>query len=925
MLCATRRLAQALGQQYDQLQAGAGLVRWPTLAARTVGEWLAEQAEVLQLRADEAQLSAQPLLQRRPLGGFEERLLWEGIISGSLEDGQRSLFDIAAMAATAKEAHAVAVGWKLPLDGAFASDETRRFLAWRKAFLAACDKAGLVDETRLHWALLALISNPAAVPSLPRHILLAGFDRYTPIEQSLQEICRERGCWVDELDTAHPAVQDDAEDQDELWEREADAGPQRQRAVSYPDTAAECLAAALWARARLADNPQARLGIVVPDLAACRTLIQDTLDDVLAPWAIRPAGAEGARPYNISLGLALHRHPLVATALALLRLVAMPKPIEQGQFSQLLRSPYWSAGGSEADDRARIEAGLRQGVAPKASLRRYLSFATFYGERHALAVPRLLADLDALIQAGDQLPRRKAPSYWAEAFLALLDQGGWLAERTLTSHEYQTRLAFLEETRKLAGLDTLLDEVNAATALKHLTQLCGERVFQPKTQGNPPIQVLGLLETTGLNFDALWVMGMTDAAWPPPARPNPLLPAELQRDRRTPNASATVQLAFAATVQRRLGRSAPEVVFSWPRNEGSSGLRPSPLLSRLLPAEERDAPDSPHWAKHRDPAAFAPPLDDHLAPPVAEGETVQGGTWLLRAQAICPAWAYYQYRLGAKKLETPVEGLDPAQRGSLVHDTLEYFWRQVKTLHALQAMDDDRRRDAVLAAIDAVLAGHDEDPRRESLKPRFRALERQRILRLVMGWLAVELQRPQPFTVVACEESVRVEIEGIAANMQIDRIDQLEDGRLLVIDYKTGAAIDTQNWATERITEPQLPIYAAIAQPADNAIAAVVFAKVLLDDPSFIGLGEEDGLLPKVAGLDSKAGRKLFADSQRFPDWPSVLEHWRQRIAAIAREVKAGEAAVSFSDEKDLRYCDVLPLLRLAERKAQQERAGHES
>jgi exodeoxyribonuclease-5 len=52
-----------------------------------------------------------------------------------------------------------------------------------------------------------------------------------------------------------------------------------------------------------------------------------------------------------------------------------------------------------------------------------------------------------------------------------------------------------------------------------------------------------------------------------------------------------------------------------------------------------------------------------------------------------------------------------------------------------------------------------------------------------------------------------------------------------------------------------------------------------------------------------------------------VLEHWRQRIAAIAQEVKAGHAAVDFTDEKDLRHCDVLPLLRLAERKAQEERA----
>jgi len=902
VLCATRRLAQSLQLQYDQGQARAGLGRWDSLDARTLGQWFAALTETLQLGGDEHWLKAHPDLDLHLLDGFSERLLWERIINASLAEGEQSLFDTAAMAATAAEAHAIAAGWKLKIDTTFASDETKRFLAWRKDFLAECGKRGLIDETRQHQALLGLLAADRCPLPLPRQVLFVGFDRYTPIEQELQRLLQERGVVLDELDTG------------------IDDSDGAQQAVSYPDTAAECLAAALWARDQLAARPQAKLGIVIPDLAGCRDLIQDTLDDILAPWAIRPAGAEGTRPYNISLGRVLGRYPLIATALELLRRITAPKAVEQEVFSQLLRSPYWSAGSTEADARARIEAGLREGVAPKATLRRYLSFVAFYAERHTLAVPQLLHHLQALVQAADSLPKRKPPSHWAELFLSLLDQTGWLAERTLSSQEYQTRQALLEETRKLAGLDALLGEVNAAIALKHLLQLCGERVFQPKTQGNPTIQVLGLLETTGLSFDALWVMGMTDGAWPPPARPNPLLPAELQRDRRTPNASATVQLEFAATVQRRLRRSAPEVVFSWPRGEGASELRPSPLLGNHFPAEAKETPPSPHWASRRHEDAFAPPMDDHIAPAVAEGETVQGGTWLLRAQAICPAWAYFQYRLGAKKLETPVEGLDPAQRGSLVHDTLEHFWKRVQSLQGLQALDEDARRDAVLAAIDAVLAEHDEDPRRESLKPRFRALERQRILRLVLGWLAVELQRSQAFTVVACEASVRVEIEGIAANMQIDRIDRLEDGRLLVIDYKTGAAIDTKNWASERITEPQLPIYAAIAQPADNAIAAVVFAKVLLDDPSFIGLGEEDGLLPKVAGINSKAGRKLFADAERFPDWASVLEHWRQRIAAIAREVKAGEAAVSFRDEKDLRYCDVLPLLRLAERKAQMER-----
>jgi exodeoxyribonuclease-5 len=98
----------------------------------------------------------------------------------------------------------------------------------------------------------------------------------------------------------------------------------------------------------------------------------------------------------------------------------------------------------------------------------------------------------------------------------------------------------------------------------------------------------------------------------------------------------------------------------------------------------------------------------------------------------------------------------------------------------------------------------------------------------------------------------------------------------------------------------------------------VAFAKVVFDDACFAGIADADGLLPRVPGVDSKDGRKTFA-IDRFADWRAVLEHWRSSLRSIAREVKAGDAAVRFAAEQDLKYCDVLPLLRLPERQAQWE------
>ena len=219
------------------------------------------------------------------------------------------------------------------------------------------------------------------------------------------------------------------------------------------------------------------------------------------------------------------------------------------------------------------------------------------------------------------------------------------------------------------------------------------------------------------------------------------------------------------------------------------------------------------------------------------------------------------------------------------------------------------RQQAIVEAVDKALQNFELD-RRVTLPARFRELEAARLAKLLDVWLQVEARRGLPFEVVACEQPAEVEIEGIKVRMVVDRIDQLADGRQVIIDYKTGASIDTRNWAEQRITEPQLPIYAALV---NEDVAAVVFAKVLLDKPAFAGVADEKDILPGVQGIgDDK--QKVF-DPAEFPDWIAVITHWRERLHAVAKEVKAGQAGVVFADEKGLQYCEVLPLLRLPERR----------
>ena len=910
VLCASQRLARNLRRDHDRLQLARGLTRWQPLQALAPAQWLEAVLREALLAGEIAVAEAPRLL----LGDMQERILWDRAITAASEGSADevasegadevasvdALFDREGLASAAAEANALMAAWniRIPVDAAQQSQETRQFLRWREEFQRICGVAGWLEAARtLDWQIDRI---KAGAGRLPGQLALAGFDRYNRQETRLVRVLMQRGVAVYELEQGLPAT--------------AQAS-----VAALPDRVAECRAAAAWARQQLEINPQARLGIVVPELGALRETLAAMLDDALDPAAVSPALAEMPRRYNFSLGLPLARQPMVAVALQLLVMATQSRRIAQEEFAALLRQPYWSADVGEADGRARLDARMREFLAPAFPLERVLRFIE-KAVAKGMGIARLLTHLQVFQGVLAAQPARQSPSAWALAFQRLLEAAGWPGERGLSSHEYQARRAFAETLESLAQLDAVLGRVSLAEACRRFSQLCRERIFQPATAGDPPVQVMGLLEIADTPLDALWAMGMNDHLWPPPPRPNPLLPAELQRRARAPGASAEIQGEFADVIQRRLLRSAPQVCFSWARSEGGRELRPSPLMASITPAAD---PEFVHPGLIETLAGRAAleRIEDTQAPPLSEAESqsLRGGTGLLRAQAICPDWAFYRYRLGARALETPVDGLDAAARGTLLHAVLQGFW-QGRGSRDLQAMTGATRREAVALAVEQALLEFNA-ALEQTMTPRFLALERERLIQLVEAWLEVEAQRTQPFRVVACEERRDVEIEGIVVHLVVDRIDELDDGRRVILDYKTGGGVSQASWGEVRIVEPQLPIYAALAGRPGQNLAAVAFAKVRLEDCGFVGIAAEAGLLPKVAAIDEAAARKIFP---RQASWEQLLAHWQASIAAIAREIKAGEAAVRFDNENDLAYCEVLPLLRLAERRAQFEQFENE-
>ena len=901
ILCSTPRLARSLQRLYQREQMQQKLTKWPPLNAMPLSAWLKTFVDdaVMLGYVDTATMPA------GELNTLQESLLWEKAIEQTFKaEVLKDFFDISGLASAAMEANRLVMEWDLNLNTDEATEETNNFLDWRKRFQALCKKTGHMESARYaNWRLDVLAQ---CKDILPNHIEFAGFDRINPQLQKLQQALNDLGVQV-----SHKLLTFDA--------------PQPCEHRILTDLDAECRAAVLWAKRQLDASEQANIAIVVPELQVLRSKLSAMLDDVLHPQTARPALGETQRCYDFSLGLSLSTQTIISDALSLIRLAWQRGSIMQQDVAYLLHSPYWSESLVEADARALLDARMRRDLPLSFKVNRLQNYvqkvSTGEGAMRLPATSRALQNVFAYANKNEG---NQPPSAWAKIFQTALKQADWPGQRSLSSYEYQSTKSFESVLAELSQLDDWLNNISASQAITQLNKLCQAKIFQPESKQIPRLQIMGMLEAASSPLDAIWVMGMNDHVWPPVARPNALISASLQRDAKTPNASSEVQAAFAHAIHTRLSKSARRIIFSSARQDGDRQLRPSPLMQDIALAEHDDSfadTLAEHFANEVPENVKNKPwewLEDHQAPAVEEGGHVSGGTGLLKAQAVCPAWAFYQYRLHAKALKEPVDGLDAMDRGNLVHQVLEGFWvgRDSEYLQNLNAED----MQAVLADVsDEVLAlfnqAHD-----EAFSASFLQLEKERLVKLVTAWLVdIECARPMGFAVQAVERKQTIPIENILITLAVDRVDQLQDGRLLVMDYKTGSAIDFKNWAKANITEPQLPIYAAFLM-GDAEVAAVCFAKVTTDKAGFSGIAASKDVIKGPLVLDETKGRNVFNEAD-FPDWPSVLAHWKASIIATAQSIKAGDAAVKFENEKQMTYCEVLPLLRLAERQLQFEHA----
>ncbi len=622
--------------------------------------------------------------------------------------------------------------------------------------------------------------------------------------------------------------------------------------MSFDTPEEELAAVSRWTRRLLeARSDRARIGVIVPDLgnrygAVLRQFTAE-LDPMLA------TGTQGL--IDIGGGTPLRTQPIWQPARDWLALCFDRLGVERTRVC--LNSPYLNL--------PRIPA-LPVQIAPTLSL---------YELVRQMDLPELGPELLTSVRTlhGTEQPL----AAWIHAFRAVLTLAGWTGQGA-GSNQFQ---AFQEIDKRLAALAHWADErsLSARSALEQIDQFLSSITFAPE-RPPAPVQIMGYLESTGLDFTHLWVLGLDDQSWPRLPAPNPFVPIRLLKKHQLPRTTPEQEAEFAGSRLEQWTRSTDHLIVSHARHQDETECRPSPLIGHL-PRLERFEEHRPHPAfVHRHDQLEA--IDDRLGLPLPPGRH-RGGTTRIRDQATCPFRGYAIHRLGLQEVRQPRGLPDALDRGILIHETLHRLYENAAR---------DGQTPAMLTEVQFGQAADQALARHYGRFPvPFRNRERERLVLLLDAWNRLESSRDD-VAIEHLELGITAEFGGIGLNLRIDRIDRIGEAHL-VIDYKTGRI--GNRLTQDRLLDPQLPLYAL----TDASVKGVLYAEIDETRPRLKGISELD---LDQASLEAPAGGS----------WEAQRRRWQNQIDTLTEEISTGFAAVTPYDSRACQLCHLQSLCRIA-------------
>lgn len=877
-ITSNRRLSTYVRAEYDSVQQKRGELLWQS---PTIIPW----------RAWLEKLRVQSRPDRPILSDLAARSLWEEILRNDPLFKEGEILIEAGVIKSAYDAYALIkeYGLALPDQDIYSSPESRALARWISLYSEKVTDLGFAERLNLPDEIALLIERGEI--KTPKSLILAGFDEITPQMAGILRALKKNGCLVDYWPS---------KPKDDISEAAETVLPEALKLELFEDELEEIIHTARWIRKTY--RPGMRIGIIVPALSVYKEVLIREFAAELTPSSVMPSKSCNTL-INISLGESLFDSPIVRFAINVLLLDSRRHELEL--ISSILLSPFAGRTSGEKMHLAAIDSALKK------ESRLIISISELMEQLDCDNSPNMLTLLEEVVKNTKKTNEKRFPSRWSKEFDIFLKRFVQpLKGDGISSVEYQALGALEEVLASLASLDDIMGLIDRNDALKRFKKITREKIHQPETEESQ-IEVMGLLESSGLPFDHVRLMGAYDKALPGDPSPNPFIPMHIQKKCNLPRSNYGRKLQFASVQINRIISSAVSFSVSAPKSLNKLDVNISPLFSFAETISRKN--EKIKSLKQIDlvhDGGGIEPLPSEMDMPILNDELgkIRGGTSILKNQSDCPFRAFAIYRLYSGCIDEAEAGMTSMERGNIVHKTMELFWEKTLDSTGLKKLIDDDSLEKEVAG--AAKAGLKQAGPVRKLGKQYLHIEVNRLVSLICEWLYIEAARGE-FSATIRESEKEIYVGGLPLRARIDRIDELDNRARVLIDYKTGGS-GPNDWLTKRPKEPQLMLY-AISGEYD----AVTFARLKRGESRFAGIAKEDDTLPGIKSFGTDPFRKKM---EGIEDWKGLIDEWRNTVEGLGKSFMKGEAEVNPRDYgkegSACRYCDQTPLCRVFEAEA---------
>ena len=623
---------------------------------------------------------------------------------------------------------------------------------------------------------------------------------------------------------------------------------------SFTDQESELNTIAKWAKEINLNNPEKKIGIVIPNLNDLQHIVRSSFDLEFSSHLIETH----QKPYNISLGVPLSNYPLIKNLFSMTKLSSqlINGLVEHELLIQVITSPYIKGARSEQNNRALLVNKILKINSKKSKSKKVIELCS-----DSSLLKEILISISTL-----EFANKLALEDSLEAINSMLLIWGFTSDRTLSSSEYQIFEKYQVESLILNKMSTFYKKSSLKDVIEILTAHMNAVIFQPQS-GSANIYILGSLEAEGLFFDYAWVSSMTSDFLPGKIQMPLFIPPKTSIEYCLPKTSFTLISKESEVTLDNLLNLSSSLIISYSKTSNSRDELPSPYL---------DFEDYPNFIGHETLPKEMELLDDFIAPELDNFE-IKRGVATLQDQISC-SFKGFVSRLNIQEFNEPQIGLSRLEQGSLVHKILENFFNAIPSSSDLKKLPEDKLQEEINKHINSAI--------QLISQSNFKSIEKERLIKIINEYIKLEKNR-EYFQVIKTESESKVDVNGLQFSTRIDRMDQMKDGTNLIIDYKTGQNVSLSQLTGDPLDQAQLPIYAIT-----NPVAGIAFATVNSKDCQFKAITKNKFDLP----LSQQA-------IKRMPVWNEQVSEWELELNSASQKFQEGVAEV-LPTTNACDYCD---------------------